>query len=442
MSIYQRFGGWAAAGVLLWSGLSILACSATPPPATDAQPKAEETPKPTPEKPPLTAAFESASNAAEMAQTAVTPEQWSAVASAWAEAIQALQAVPADSPQWLFAQRKTREYLANQEIALQRVEQSARLAIFPTLGNDILDEQLGLYLSYVSTFGTPDILVIGSSRALQGLNPQILQQRLTQQGLDSPTVYTFAVNGATAQVMSFVLRQLLTPEQMPRMIVWAGGSRSFNSGRFDRTFAKILESPGYAAVQAGDRPSFDSVELVSTTRPVADNAGGNVPISAINGYGFLAVSDVFEPNVYYRNFPRVPGRYDSSYEAFNLEGVQAVSFRAIADFARSNEIPLVFVNLPLSTDYLDETRLFYERQFQQFLATEASARDFIVVDLLQEWPENNHFFADPSHLNQIGATQVAIAVAESDLIPWNLLNHSEEDVAEDTEVEAETEPGT
>jgi len=433
----QRQWGWVVLGTVVWGGFAGLACSATPPLITEWTTDNEANPaskadadlvKPVIDKAPLTQAFEAATNAAQLAQSATTAEEWSAVATAWSEAIQALQAVPTDSPEWLFAQRKTREYVENQAIALERVEAAARLALFPPLGNDVLDEQLALYLSYVAAFGTPDILVIGSSRALQGLNPQILQQRLGQQGYESLRVYNFAVNGATSQVVSFILRQLLTPEQMPEMIIWAGGSRAFNSGRFDRTFAKILDSPGYAAVQAGDRPEFQSPTPLSATLSTTEEANAGVadksramPVSNINGYGFLVVHEAFEPNDYYRRFPRVAGLYDDTYSNFNLEGVQAVSLRAIAAFTRANDIPLVFVNLPLSEDYLDETRLPYEQQFQQFLAREAQAGGFTVVDLLREWPNQNNLFADPSHLNRVGAAQVAIRVSEDDTIPWAVL---------------------
>ena len=434
----QRQWGWVVLGTLVWGGLAGLACSATPPLIEEWATESEATPaskssaadstKPVTEKAPLAQALEAATNAAQLAQSATTAEEWSAVATAWSEAIQALQAVPSDSPEWLFAQRKTQEYVENQAIALQRVEAAARQALFPPLGNDVLDEQLALYLSYVAAFDPPDILVIGSSRALQGLNPQILQQRLGQQGYESVRVYNFAVNGATAQVVSFILRQLLPPEQLPEMIIWADGSRAFNSGRFDRTFAKILESPGYAAVQAGDRPTFESSTPLAATLDVAEAAPARIadkartlPVSGINGYGFLVVNEVFEPNDYYRRFPRVAGIYDGTYFAFDLGGVQTVSLRAIAAFARTHDIPLVFVNLPLSEDYLDDTRLAYEQQFQQFLTREAEAGGFTVVDLLRTWSNQNNIFADPSHLNRVGAAQVAIRVSEDKTIPWEML---------------------
>ncbi|MGD1944145.1 MAG: hypothetical protein ACFB0G_22845 [Leptolyngbyaceae cyanobacterium] len=139
----KRQWGWAVAGIIAVGGLAGLTCSATPPPAEVDVPPESASPE-EPEKAPLTLAFEAASMAAQQAQSATTAAEWSAVATAWSEAIQALQAVPTDSPQWLFAQRKTREYLINQEIALARGEAAGAPTVFPPLGNAVLDEQLAV----------------------------------------------------------------------------------------------------------------------------------------------------------------------------------------------------------------------------------------------------------------------------------------------------------
>jgi len=422
-----RRWAWVMCGLLLWCGLAGVTPGAVP--FLQELSPAEETP---PSEPPPTIdqAFEAAIAAANMAQSARTPDEWSAVAAQWGTAIQSLQSLPPESPQRVFAQRKAREYLNNQAIAQRRAEAAAAPVVFPTFGSPVLDEQLGVYLSYVATFGPPDVMVVGSSRALQGINPQILQQRLSsEQGLESVRVYTFAVNGATAQVMSFVLRRLLTPEQLPHILVWAGGSRAFNSGRVDRTFASILDSPGYAALEAGDRPAIDWEQ--TEDRP--DNTkAAPIPITAINGYGFLPVEAVFDPVAYYQQFPRVAGLYDAAYQGFQLDGLQTVSFRAIAAFTQAQDISLVFINLPLSSDYLDETRLQYERQFQQYLRREAALGDFTVVDLLQQWPTQNQFFADPSHLNQIGAAQISILLASDRTLPWQRLAPDEAAPSDET----------
>ena len=360
---------------------------------------------------PLEAALVAADEAVTLTPTARTTGDWSPVITAWTTAITHLQAVPADSPQQVFAQRQGREYIQQLAIAQQQATLAQRPRLFPTLGSPVLDEQLGVYLSYVATFGPPDVLVIGSSRALQGVDPAVLQRALADTGLTEARVYTFGVNGATAQLMSFVLRQVLLPEQLPKFLLWAGGSRSFNSGRVDRTFAAVLDSPGYRAIQAGQRPSFD--------KATGDRAAIPLPLSAINGQGFVSIPEVFDPQTYYQRYPRVSGQYDGTYQPFTLEGVQTLSLRAIAAFAKSRNIPLIFVNLPLSNDYLDAVRLTYERQFQTYLRQEATRGEFQVVDLLEQWRQQNRFFADPSHLNAAGAQQLARQLATLRSIPWN-----------------------
>ncbi|MEA5450288.1 hypothetical protein VB780_17035 [Leptolyngbya sp. CCNP1308] len=400
-----------------------------------------------------------ANRASQLAATAATAAQWQQVAGAWGRSLTLLQAIPTDDPRYVFSQRKTREYRQNLAVAFQKADQQGLPRAFPALGSDVLDEQVSLYRAYVAAQGPPDVLIVGSSRSLQGIDPQVLQQALAVAGYPGLRVYNFSVNGATAQVVSFLTRQLLAPDLHPRLIVWAEGSRAFNSGRFDRTFAEILASPGYAAVQSGARltlqeqsapdfaatspadaaePEGPSTAASETTTageesseeatkdpqdsvlaaPVAAAEYGRVPLTAINSQGFLAVNDQFNPTVYYRSFPRVRGQYDDAYRAFRLEGVQTLSLAAMTQFLDSQGIPLVFVNLPLSNDYLDGARTGYELQFQRFLQTWANQGAFTLVDWLETWRWQSHLFADPSHINRYGAREVARLLAADSRIPW------------------------
>ena len=361
-------------------------------------------------------AVAAASRGSQRAAAATTAEDWSQVAQAWGEAVVLLQTIPADDPRQGFSQRKAREYLQNLQIAQARAEQKGLERVFPTLGSPVLDEQVSLYQSYVATLGAPDVLIVGSSRSLQGIDPQVLQQALAYEGRPGLRVYNFSVNGATAQVVSFILRRLLAEDLHPRLVIWAEGSRAFNSGRFDRTFAEILASPGYAAVAAGAQ---------LTTQPAPDQAAaaapkplGTVPVSLITAQGFLPVNDQFNPRVYYQTFPQVRGAYDNAYRPFRLAGLQTDSLNAVTEFLKSRQIPLVFVNLPLSDDYLDPVRLGYELQFQAFLQGQAQAGAMTVVDLLETWRWQSHLFADPSHVNRYGAREVARLLAADGRVPW------------------------
>jgi hypothetical protein len=91
---------------------------------------------------------------------------------------------------------------------------------------------------------------------------------------------------------------------------------------------------------------------------------------------------------------------------------------AIAQFTNSQQIPLVVVNLPLNSDYLDAVRSSSEQQFRSQMQRMATQRGFIFRDLGQLWPTQDNYFADPSHLNRYGAFSVAVELAADPTIPW------------------------
>ena len=147
-----------------------------------------------------------------------------------------------------------RGYLQQLLEVQRRTEQASPTSGLPSLGSDVFDSQLAGYFSYVATMGTPDVLIVGSSRALQGIDPQVMQQALAGRGYPNLKVFNFSVNGATAQVVNFVIRELL-PAPLPAVIVWGDGSRAFNDGRRDRTWESVTASPGYQAIRSGALPN-------------------------------------------------------------------------------------------------------------------------------------------------------------------------------------------
>lgn len=324
---------------------------------------------------------------------------------------------------------------------------------FPTFNSELLDQQLAFYSNYLLSNGPPDVLIVGSSRALQGVDPTVLQEALAQRGLPSVTAYNFSINGATAQVVDFKLRQLLANEQLPRLVLWADGSRAFNSGRADVTYNGIVTSPGYQQLMAGDRPlplplaiydieSFcvDATHLAGTlfgrlpclpppelpqsatsAAPVLTAIPQRPNVFNLDESGFRAITDQYNPATYYRQFPRVAGRYDSNYATFQLGGVQAEATLQVARYLDDRQIPLIFVSLPLNRDYMDRFRQTREQQFQQYMQRLANQGDFGFRDLRQQWTTQHSYFADPSHLNQNGARAVAEYLARDSGIPWESL---------------------
>jgi len=328
-------------------------------------------------------------------------------------------------------------------------------------GSQRLNEHLGWYLYQVALYGPPDILIVGSSRALQGVDPLALRKALGEGSSGPLRIYNFGINGATAQVVDLLIREILTPDQLPRLILWADGVRAFNSGRRDRTYESILTSEGYQLLLQGVRPMvplllpdgeqcYDfpvpfasselSVSLLSHTLsspcllpPVSERHQASIwekalatiqanrTLSDLTPLGFLPVEQVFNPQTYYTQYPRIAGQFDGDYSGFYLQGEQAIALSQLVAYTQRRQIPLVFVNLPLTVDYLDPVRLGYEQEFHQELNGWVNHQGLKVVNLVH--PElknlqNPDYFADPSHINQWGAIAVARELAKRANIPW------------------------
>lgn len=345
----------------------------------------------------------------------------------------------------------------------------------PPFNNPLLDQKLALYQQRLTEQGRPDVLIMGSSRALRGVDPHILEEALAAQGYRDVDIFNFAVNGATAQVVDLMIRRILTPEQLPKLIIWADGARAFNSGRVDATYQAIENSEGYKQLNAGIFPnptgiqsqnqdqnaqpfaeftqryqSLDdwlnqSIAKLSSTYPqrdylksslrdrIADTIQSrfpqtstpkdkeSLPEASIDLDGFLPLSIRFNPTTYYQNHPRVAGAYDGDYQTFELKGQQDLALEALLKFAKENNINIVFVNLPLNKDYLDPVRSKYEAEFQQYMRSSPVAQGLIFRNLSNLLLEKPDHFSDPSHLNRYGAYAVSKQLAQDPMIPWSLV---------------------
>ncbi|MEH2466278.1 DUF1574 family protein [Nostoc sp.] len=345
-----------------------------------------------------------------------------------------------------------------------------------------LDEQLALYKQRLARTGSPpNVLIIGSSRALRGIDPAALSKALATQGYPNLDVFNFGINGATAQVVDFVIRHVLEPSELPKIIIWADGARAFNGGREDITFKSIAASAGYKQafqkapptansndlpknqVSSGEQKIKEEKQEISTYEAVNHSLnqalaslsasyqnrdqiksllqkqllmlGRNQTVTsqrqltdgtsdestsqqAVDFDGFLPLSIRFNPARYYQKHSRVPGNYDNDYKSFQVEGEQDAAFQEILQFTQSQKISLVFVNMPLTEDYLDPVRTQYEQEFQQYMLHLATNPNFIYRDLSQQWSKANDYFSDPSHLNRFGAYEVSKKLANDPMIPW------------------------
>ncbi len=357
---------------------------------------------------------------------------------------------------------------------------AALMEQYPSFNNPLFNEKLAIYRQRVAEEGPPDILVMGSSRALRGVDPEALAAGLGKIGKPDLKVFNFSINGSTAQVVELQLLMLLEPETLPGVIVWADGARAFNSGRSDRTYEAIAESEAYRRLLQNTLPALFTpggtlvAKPLQARRPVTsllniqglDNAldNGFSRISAVHGRraqlknglgklyarsasglqpepdpeagpighaldvpegegfidfdGFMPLSVRFNPATYYQNYSRVTGEYDKDYQGFRMEGDQTRSLETIIHLTQQYSIPLVFVNLPLTEEYLDPVRSRYESMFQKQMFKRMTQRQLIFRDLSQLWPDAVDNFSDPSHLNRYGARRVSAHLAEDPMIPW------------------------
>ncbi|MDX2212386.1 MAG: hypothetical protein SFY66_03765 [Oculatellaceae cyanobacterium bins.114] len=356
---------------------------------------------------------------------------------------------------------------------------------FPTFNSDQLDQKVALYHQRWLDSGAPDVLIVGSSRALRGIDPTVLQQELAKLGYTDVSVFNYGVNGATAQVVDLIVQQILTTDQLPRLIIWADGARAFNSSTLDVTYNGVVLSEGYREV-AQDTPNLSAQESQMSETDMSGVAGtegfgasltasyqdidewlsdrlasvsaahterdrlksmvqqgltawlpaqSSAPIAGeesadsqslanagqglIDVQGFLPLTVRFNPATYYQQYARVAGAYDSDYKDFEIDGKQAIALRNLLSYTRSHNIPVVFVNLPLTDDYLDPVRLQYEQEFRQYMLNlSLTQQGFIFRDLSELWVDRYNYFSDPSHLNRYGAQAVSTRLAQDPMIPW------------------------
>ena len=313
---------------------------------------------------------------------------------------------------------------------------------------------------------SPDIIIVGSSRALRGIEPSTLEKELRNKGFKDISAFNLGLDGATAKVVNLQITQILPRPQLPRMIVWADGLRAFNSSRSDITYDEITASSGYKQLQQtlkeqGINPdplvtnkestknlsspiaqAFTTIFATTNNRQDVRNSlvksfdrnthllsnseaiiAATTPATAatLDKQGFVAFDVVFDPKTYFQKYPQVPGDYDLDYRNFDINGSQFDAFANVVDFCRRNNIQLVVVNMPLHTTYLDPIRTQYEATFNGRMQELSSREGFTYLDLSQAIPYKSEFFSDPSHLNKQGAIAIAQMLAQNSKIPWQSL---------------------
>ena len=361
--------------------------------------------------------------------------------------------------------------LAARNLTVDSATTTAQLSF----NNPLLEQKLAQYQLRCLQHGVPDVLIVGSSRALRGVDPEVLRRSLIDRGYRNPKLYNFGINGATAQVVDLILRRLLTPEQLPKLVIWADGARAFNSGRIDRTYDAIATSDRYrqlallsgindensslSQVQSSFQNTYRAIDTafdrrlehvssayhhrdrlktwlqskIPATLQISDRNNTAIDVDSaalldanedkqhprkIDFDGFLAVNLQFDPTTYYKRYTKVTGDSDGDYANFQLLGLQQRALDRTIELLADRQVPLVFVNLPLSDIYLDKVRRQYEVNFKEYMQKLTDSQQLTFIDMDGVLNQNYDRFSDPSHLNQIGASDVSRYLARVEGIPW------------------------
>lgn len=417
-----------------------------------------------------------------VSQSATTPPTVSGMEAASASVVQPSQNDQGFTRSEFIISTNTTQYQACKTAPDPKACQLSNL-LYPSFNSPQLDEQLARYQDYiVQEKRPPDILIVGSSRALRGIDPTVLEKALADVGYPGLKVFNFGVNGATAQVVELIVRHILPPEQLPQLVIVADGVRALNSGRSDRTYEALTASPGYQQIAQGTfriptrqlEGASDFQQTLMTLQELSQTPSTTlkqiqqwfdqqfVEISAsyprrdqlkqyllavvnnqslvtprqelpdlpapednptqetpkIHRNGFLPLSIQFDPETYYQKYAQVSGYYDSDYQSFELDGVQMNALKKLIEYVQSQQVEIVFVNMPLTQEYLDSVRTAYEEKFLNYMKTVEAETGLTFVNLADQWLNTYDYFSDPSHLNEYGAAAVAEQLAEKSQISW------------------------
>jgi hypothetical protein len=134
--------------------------------------------------------------------------------------------------------------------------------------------------------------------------------------------------------------------------------------------------------------------------------------------GFVPVTRTWTPLKTDPSQPLVQGEHDRDYTNFRFVGEQSQALDRLLHLTQQQQVSVVFVNAPLTRDYLDAPRQKAEAHFRAWMQTQDRAGRLRFLDYSQVWGDRPEYFSDPSHLNRTGAEALTRALAKDSRIAW------------------------
>lgn len=290
----------------------------------------------------------------------------------------------------------------------------------------------------------PDIIFLGSSRALEGFVPQVVDHEIARSTGSTVRSLNLSITGSSVELNYLLLKNIIEDRKKPKVIVYG-----FSEFEFDPDFAPLREAnlpyytlylrpddfARYAGPGFGDKLSF----LLTTLCPVCRDA--TLIRNALSivwnpddpSHRYFAPGPAHhDPLPGGRSLWLAPGRGPKSLFKENLAeyggrlGHYHTSTRRIAllnsllALGRKRGIHMVLVNMPVTAQLRKLWRNPAAIQRYDTLVRSVAARNHAtLLDLYrtsaQTFPERD--FLDMHHLNLSGAEVLSRMVAHQDLAP-------------------------
>lgn len=275
------------------------------------------------------------------------------------------------------------------------------------------------------------ILVLGSSRALTGLNARLLEQRLAER--QAAVVYNFAVPGGGPVTELLLLRRLLDAGIRPDTLILEM-SPTFFAGPAVPENLKWLESHGIGLAErrwlAAYGPLADPHSVTTTSgmllpwyrhrfaliRATARGFMPTIPWGVLSPWfddaGWEPIAAESRNEAMYAQF--VAGEREALAPYFKQAGLAPASCRIIDDLLTelsTQHIRTVLTVFPEASDLRGWCPDEFRRRVTEALQTAAEKHDFDLVDG-HGWLADDDFF-DPIHVISRGASRFTDRLAGS-----------------------------
>jgi hypothetical protein len=297
---------------------------------------------------------------------------------------------------------------------------------------------LGRVALYHHLAGPLDVVLMGSSRVQCDLDSTLLMNRAQAALGRTPGVLNLGLAGATPQANYWLLKNVIRPDKQPSLLIYGTSEYEFNpnGGRIPSwNYADELATVAdYGQAFPDATRSLDAQMAFLLGRVwhlfryrerlhdiLLDVSAADAPEGAERSaqelYGFLPLNHEMRP-VDVRKIREVYTGRPGHLQDYTVAGYQAARFEQLLALAQARGIRVIVINMPITT--IQEGFL----SPADYAAYRAYLRDVTSRFQIPFYDYNDHAlwqeptdFADPNHMNRIGAKKLSQRVSQEVVLP-------------------------